>query len=63
MVLMVSGVGGKGTSRMTLSGGKALGPDGAKLLADVLSRDKALPALLTSLNLRCLHGSLTHGRV
>jgi hypothetical protein len=51
-VLVVSGVGAKGASRMTLSGGKGLGPDGAQRLADVLQ--KAPPAMLAVMDLRCL---------
>jgi hypothetical protein len=51
-VWVVSGVGTKGTSRMTLSGGKGLGPDGAQRLADVLQ--KASPAMLAAMDLRCL---------
>jgi hypothetical protein len=51
-VCVVSGTGDKGTSRMTLSGGKPLGPDGAHRLADLLQM--APPALLASLDIRCL---------
>ena len=51
-ILVVSGAGDKGASRMTLSGGKGLGPDGAQRLADVLQ--KAPPAMLAVLDLRCL---------
>ncbi len=47
---LVSGVGDKGTSTMTLSGGKGLGPEGALQLAKLFNKD--LPQLLTSLNLR-----------
>ena len=49
-VRLVSGVGAKGTSNMTLSGGKGLGPDGAQRLAGLLF--KAPPPLLSTLNLR-----------
>jgi hypothetical protein len=51
-VRLVSGVGGKGTSYMELSGGKGLGPDGAQRLAELLR--EAAPPLLTSLTLRRL---------
>ncbi len=47
---MVSGVGGKGTSRMQISGGKGLGPDGARRLAELLL--EATPPLLAWLQLR-----------
>ena len=57
-VEVVSGVGAKGTSRMTLSGGKGLGPDGAQRLADLLREDP--PPLLASLELRHLTSSLPH---
>jgi hypothetical protein len=49
-VRVVSGVGGKGTSYMTLSGGKGLGPDGAHRLADLLF--KAPSQILEFLDLR-----------
>jgi hypothetical protein len=49
-MLVVSGVGGKGTSRMTLSGGKGLGPDGAQRLADLLC--EAPPPMLAEIDLR-----------
>ena len=49
-VRVVSGVGDKGTSRMQLSGGKGLGPDGARRLAELLL--EAPPPLLASLQLR-----------
>ncbi len=51
-IWLVSGVGAKGTSAMTLSGGRGLGPDGAQRLAELLQ--KAPPPLLTSLSLRLL---------
>jgi hypothetical protein len=51
-VLVVSGVGAKGTSRMTLSGGMGLGSDGAQRLAEVLQ--KAPPAMLAAMDLRCI---------
>ncbi len=51
-VRIVSGVGNKGTSYMKLSGGKGLGPSGAKRLAGLLR--EAPPPLLASLNLRHL---------
>ncbi len=51
-ILVVIGVGAKGASRMSLSGGKGLGPDGAQRLADVLQ--KAPPAMLAVMDLRCL---------
>ena len=47
---LVSGVGAKRTSTMALSGGKGLGPEGARRLADLLQQ--APPPLLASLNLR-----------
>ncbi len=50
-MLMVSGVGAKGTSRMTLSGGKGLGPDGAQRLADLIC--EAPPPMLAEMDLRC----------
>ena len=51
-VEVVSGVGGKGTSQMQLSGGKGLGPDGALRLADLL---REVPSqMLESIDLRCL---------
>ncbi len=40
-VVLVSGVGEKGTSRMALPGKKCLGPDGAQLLANVLQMTPA----------------------
>ena len=49
-VAAVSGVGGKGTSALPLAGGRALGPDGARRLAEVL-REAPTP-LLASLDLR-----------
>ena len=49
-MLVVSGVGAKGTSYITLSGGEGLGPDGAQRLADLLRN--ASPPLLVSLGLR-----------
>ena len=49
-VRLVSGVGAKGTSYMTLSGGKGLGSDGAQRLAGLLQG--APPPLLCTLNLR-----------
>ena len=52
-VLLVSGMGAKGTSRLTLSGGKGLGPIGAKRLADLL-RESPAP-LLVELDLRRTH--------
>jgi hypothetical protein len=52
-VLVVSGVGAKGTSYMKLSGGKGLGQDGAQRLADLLQ--KAPPPMLATLDLGCLH--------
>jgi len=52
-VKLVSGVGAKGTSRMTLSGGKGLGPIGALRLAGLL---REVPApLLVGLDLRRRH--------
>ena len=51
-VRVVSGAGGKGTSRMALSGGKGLGTDGAQRLADMLK--KAPPPLLASIDIRQL---------
>ena len=51
-VAVESGVGARGTSLATLSGGKPLGPDGALRLADLLR--EAPPSLLTSLDLRHL---------
>jgi hypothetical protein len=50
-MLVVSGVGAKGTSRMTLSGGKGLGPDGAQRLADLLC--EAPSPMLAEMDLRC----------
>ncbi len=50
-VEVVSGVGAKGTSRMTLSGGKGLGPDGAQWLAELLR--VAPPPMLEAMDLRC----------
>jgi hypothetical protein len=47
---MVSGAGAQGTSRMTLSGGKGLGPDGAQRLAELLR--EAPPPMLAALDLR-----------
>ena len=49
-VRLVIGEGTKGTSSMTLSDGKGLGPDGATRLADLLLN--APPPLLSSLKLR-----------
>ncbi len=54
-VRLVSGVGGEGTSRMRLSGGKGLGDDGARRLAELLL--EARPPLLSSLDLR--HASVS----
>ena len=48
----VSGAGGQGTSRMTLSGGTGHGSAGAQRLADVLHT--APPAMLAAMDLRCL---------
>ena len=48
---VVSGAGAKGTSRMTLSGGKGLGPEGAQRLAELLR--KAPPPMLEAMDLRC----------
>ena len=48
-VRVVSGVGGKGTSRMRLGGGRGLCPNGARRLADLLLDP---PPLLVSLQLR-----------
>jgi hypothetical protein len=45
-----SGTGARGTSRVTLSGGKPLGPDGARRLAELLRN--APPPLLVALDLR-----------
>jgi hypothetical protein len=50
LVKLVSGVGDKGTSTTTLSGGKGLGPEGAQQLARLLR--EALSPHLTSLDLR-----------
>ncbi len=47
---LVSGVGNRGTSKMELGGGKGLGPEGARRLAELL-REKQ-PQFLTSLDLR-----------
>ena len=47
---LVSNVGAKGTSYMTLSGGKGLGPDGAQRLADLLREAPTLQ--LASLGIR-----------
>ncbi len=55
-VQVVSGFGAKGTSYMTLSGGKGLGPYEAQQLADLLQKDP--PSLLASLTLRRMHFSL-----
>jgi hypothetical protein len=52
-IRLVSGMGAKGTSRLTLSGGKGLGPIGAKRLADLL-REAPAP-LLVELDLRHTH--------
>ena len=49
-VMLVSGVGIKGTSYMTLSGRKGLGPSGAHRLADLLVEEP--PPLLCELSLR-----------
>ena len=49
-VRLVSGVGAKGTSYMTLGGGKGLGPDEAQQLARLLQKTQ-LP-LLSTLDLR-----------
>jgi hypothetical protein len=50
---VVSGVGAKGISSMTLSGRNSLYSDGAQRLADLLQ--KAPPLLLVELDLRRLH--------
>ncbi len=47
---LVSGVGAKGTSTVSLSGRRGLGPEGAVRLADLLR--EAPPPLLASINLR-----------
>ena len=52
-VRVVSGAGGEGTSRMALSGGKGLGPDGAQRLADLLQTGPS--HMLASMDLRHLH--------
>ena len=52
-VEVVSGAGAKGTSRMELSGGKGLGPEGARRLAGLLR--EAPPPMLKVMDLRCLH--------
>ena len=57
-VVVVWGVGTRGTSRMTLSGGKPLGPEGAGRLAGLL-RD-APPPLLASMDIRCPISARTH---
>jgi hypothetical protein len=49
VVELVSGVGAKGTSKMALSGGRGLGPEGATRLAGLL---REAPPLLDSLDLR-----------
>ncbi len=54
-VMLVSGVGAKGTSKMALSGGRGLGPKGATRLAGLL---REAPPLLASLNLRLFLGFL-----
>ncbi len=51
-VRVMSGVGNKGTSYMTLSGGRGLGPEGAQRLADLLQQAPA--HMLATLDLRCL---------
>ena len=51
-VRLVSGVGGKGTSYMTLSGRTGLGPNGALRLADLLRESP--PQMLSTLCLRQL---------
>ncbi len=53
---VTSGLGAKGTSYMTLSGGKGLDSDGAQRLADLLQQ--APPHMLALLNIRCLHADL-----
>ena len=53
---MVSGAGAKGNSRMKLSGGKGLGPDGAQRLAELLR--EAPPPMLAALDLRHLAAPL-----
>ena len=58
-VLVVSGIGAKGTSWMTLSGGKGLGSDGAQRLADVLQ--KAAPPMLAVMDLGCFSMSMGGG--
>jgi hypothetical protein len=50
IVKLESSVGDKGTSTMALSGGKGLGPDGARRLADMFC--SAPPLFLASLKLR-----------
>ncbi len=57
-VAAVSGVGAKGTSALQLAGGRALGPDGARRLAEVLRT--APPPLLASLDLRCRGDARAH---
>ena len=52
-VEVVSGAGSKGTSRMALSGGKGLGPEGAQRLAELLR--EAPPPMLEAMDLRCLY--------
>jgi hypothetical protein len=49
-MVVVSGVGAKGTSALWLSGGQGLGPEGAGRLAGLLL--EARPPLLASLDLR-----------
>jgi hypothetical protein len=49
---MLSGLGGKGTSRMELSGGKGRGPYHAERLADLLRQSP--PPMLAELKLWCL---------
>ena len=50
-VRVVSGVGDKGTSWMTISGGEGLGLDGAQRLAELLRQ--APPPMLEAIDLRC----------
>ena len=56
-VEVVSGVGAKGTSKMALSGGRGLGPEGATRLAGLL---REAPPLLASLDIRHACRGLTH---
>ena len=54
-VEVVSGVGAKGTSYMSLGFRGGLGPDGAQELADLLR--EAPPSNLVSLDIRHLHAT------